>query len=140
MIAHFVEVAGHLAAVQNFSSMATIVGVLSSHPSIRGLSKTMKALSAPASKKLNELEELAMHLKKPTAHAIPPVMVPITSVMRDLTFIEEVGKTWMKPKKEEGEEKQSAELPPSPILNFRKMVMVGKTLKIVKDGQDVPFL
>lgn len=136
MVGHFIEIAGHLSAMQNFSSMATIVSVLSSHPSIRALVKTLKAVSQPAMKKLGELEELVMSLKKPAAHAIPPVMVPITAVMRDLTFIEEVGKTWAK----EDSEKPHHDGPSYPLLNFRKMIMVGKTLKIVKDGQDVPFL
>jgi hypothetical protein len=145
MVTHLIEVAWHLSAMQNFSSMATVASVLCSHPSIRALSKTLKALSQSANKKLAELEELVMHLKKPAAHAIPPVMVPLTAVMRDLTFIEEVGKTWIKPKPVEEKEATNASTsiehaPPSPELNFRKMIMVGKTLKIVKDGQDVPFL
>jgi hypothetical protein len=114
-ITHLLDIALNLQNMQNFNAMSTIACLLCSHPQIRSLHKTFKSLNATTSKKLSDMEEFILNLKKPVTYSIPPIIPPLSIILRDITYTEEIGKTWLKPKEEGG----------PPILNFRKMIFLG---------------
>jgi len=127
-VIHLIDIAYHLLVLQNFNLMSAITCLLCSNSQILSLHKTLRSLGVNASKKLGELEEISMKVKKVIAHAIPPLIPQISLTLRDLIYTEEVGKTWVA-----GEDG-------TPMLNLRKMVVLGKSLKTLKDAQDIPFL
>lgn len=125
-ITQFIDIAFHLKSMKSYNCMCIITAMLAGNPKISALEKSWKALPVLYKNKLSELTNASFDAKL-LKSGTPPAIPPISILLRDLTYIEEVGKTWTNSEN-------------SQILNFRKMLLVGKTLKCLKDSQDTPYI
>ncbi|EEA29027.1 hypothetical protein EYB25_000071 [Talaromyces marneffei] len=128
VIKHFVNVADKCRALNNYSTLTSIISALGTAP-IHRLSRTWAQVSGRTSTVLEQMRRLMASTKnfgeyRETLHAANPPCIPFFGVyLTDLTFIED------------GIPSHT----PSDLINFNKRAKTAEVIRDIQQYQNVPY-
>ncbi|KAI9373685.1 ras guanine nucleotide exchange factor domain-containing protein [Aspergillus egyptiacus] len=129
VIKHFVNVADKCRALNNFSTLTSIISALGTAP-IHRLSRTWAQVSGRTSAILEQMRRLMASTKnfgeyRETLHLANPPCIPFFGVyLTDLTFIED----------------GIPSLTPSELINFNKRTKTAEVIRDIQQYQNSPYL
>ncbi|RAL04777.1 putative cell division control protein Cdc25 [Aspergillus ibericus CBS 121593] len=129
VIKHFVNVADKCRALNNYSTLTSIISALGTAP-IHRLGRTWAQVSGRTSTVLEQMRRLMASTKnfgeyRETLHLANPPCIPFFGVyLTDLTFIED----------------GIPSLTPSELINFNKRAKTAEVIRDIQQYQNVPYL
>ncbi|CAG8111353.1 unnamed protein product [Penicillium olsonii] len=129
VIKHFVNVADKCRALNNYSTLTSIISALGTAP-IHRLGRTWGQVSGRTSTVLEQMRRLMASTKnfgeyRETLHLANPPCIPFFGVyLTDLTFIED----------------GIPSLTPSELINFNKRAKTAEVIRDIQQYQNVPYL
>ncbi|KAE8346456.1 hypothetical protein BDV24DRAFT_81133 [Aspergillus arachidicola] len=129
VIKHFVNVADKCRALNNYSTLTSIISALGTAP-IHRLGRTWGQVSGRTSTILEQMRKLMASTKnfgeyRETLHLANPPCIPFFGVyLTDLTFIED----------------GIPSLTPSELINFNKRAKTAEVIRDIQQYQNVPYL
>ncbi|KAJ9295200.1 hypothetical protein DTO271G3_6370 [Paecilomyces variotii] len=129
VIKHFVNVADKCRALNNYSTLTSIISALGTAP-IHRLGRTWAQVSGRTSTILEQMRRLMASTKnfgeyRETLHLANPPCIPFFGVyLTDLTFIED----------------GIPSLTPSELINFNKRTKTAEVIRDIQQYQNVPYL
>ncbi|KAJ5782545.1 hypothetical protein N7457_004319 [Penicillium paradoxum] len=129
VIKHFVNVADKCRALNNYSTLTSIISALGTAP-IHRLGRTWSQVSGRTSTVLENMRRLMASTKnfgeyRETLHLANPPCIPFFGVyLTDLTFIED----------------GIPSLTPSELINFNKRAKTAEVIRDIQQYQNVPYL
>ncbi|KAJ6164926.1 hypothetical protein N7470_003598 [Penicillium chermesinum] len=129
VIKHFVNVADKCRALNNYSTLTSIISALGTAP-IHRLGRTWGQVSGRTSAILEQMRRLMASTKnfgeyRETLHLANPPCIPFFGVyLTDLTFIED----------------GIPSLTPSELINFNKRAKTAEVIRDIQQYQNVPYL
>ncbi|GIC85747.1 putative cell division control protein Cdc25 [Aspergillus udagawae] len=129
VIKHFVNVADKCRALNNYSTLTSIISALGTAP-IHRLGRTWSQVSGRTSAILEQMRRLMASTKnfgeyRETLHLANPPCIPFFGVyLTDLTFIED----------------GIPSLTPSELINFNKRAKTAEVIRDIQQYQNVPYL
>ncbi|RAL14909.1 putative cell division control protein Cdc25 [Aspergillus homomorphus CBS 101889] len=129
VIKHFVNIADKCRALNNYSTLTSIISALGTAP-IHRLGRTWSQVSGRTSAVLEQMRRLMASTKnfgeyRETLHLANPPCIPFFGVyLTDLTFIED----------------GIPSLTPSELINFNKRAKTAEVIRDIQQYQNVPYL
>uniref|UniRef100_A0A6B2L791 Ras-GEF domain-containing protein n=1 Tax=Arcella intermedia TaxID=1963864 RepID=A0A6B2L791_9EUKA len=129
-LTHCINLADKLKKYHNWNGFLAVVTGLVQYPVTR-MRQTWKGLHPNVIKKWEYLEKLASpldnfkNLRESYLSSPPPLVLPISILLKDLTFVEDGNKDWFNES--------------SGILNFYKVELLGRVLGRMNESQHIHF-